>query len=93
MMGALILRYKGRKLELSGFTEEERRLSWTPDICRAEQTCDPKTWAEQHPEEEVPYWIENPNFPRGTSITFIYRGLSEDKIPQEARYFRIDQAG
>lgn len=91
LMGALILEYKGRRLELSGFTEEERSLGWTPGECRAEMSCGPTTWAEQHPDEEVPDCIQNPRFPRGTSVTFMYRGESKDEIPQEASYFRIDQ--
>jgi DNA ligase-1 len=88
-MGALILQYEGKRMELSGFTEEERRLALTPG---AVAPCEPITWAQQHPEEEVPDWIENPNFPRGTRVTFTYRGKSKDSIPQEASYFRIDDA-
>lgn len=75
-MGALILNYKGKRLELSGFTDDERELS------------DPE-WAIQHPGEECPDYIEAINFPRGTTVTFKYRGLSNDGIPQEARYWRI----
>jgi len=75
MMGALILDYGGRRLELSGFTEAERQMS------------DP-TWCASHPGEECPVDVSNVHFPRGTVVTFRYRGKSKDGIPQEARYWR-----
>lgn len=78
MMGAMILDYKGKKLELSGFTDEERRFSDTI----AEK------WAEDHPGCEVPNWVTCKHFKRGEKITFQYRGLTDDGIPQEARYLR-----
>lgn len=74
-MGALILDYKGQRLELSGFTEKERRLG------------DLEEWAEVNPETEV-VGKGTPEFSIGTSVTFKYRGLSKDGIPQEARYWR-----
>jgi len=102
MMGALILEIEGgKRLELSGFTDEERRLHAikqvpTPftDGCGL-QEFDPPTpfaafdWASEHPGEEVPDWIEAIKFPRGTVVTFKYRGKSKDGIPQEARYDRV----
>ena len=86
MMGALIveLHYqfhsfgepvKTIRLELSGFTDEERILS------------DPE-WAMQNPNKECPPTIHNPKFPRGSQVTFQYRGMSNDGVPQEARYKR-----
>lgn len=45
-------------------------------------------WAYDHPETEVPKCIEAKTFPRGTEISFKYRGLTEDGIPQEAAYWR-----
>lgn len=74
-VGALILDYNGLRLELSGLTDEERELS------------DP-AWAAQNPGLECPEHIEAPHFPRGTKVTFRYRGKSKDGIPQEARYYR-----
>lgn len=85
MMGALILDYKGKRLELSGFTDEERRLSM---VAGAKGSSTPQQWAEDHPGQEVPSWIESANFPRGSSITFRYSGTSLDGIPTEARYWR-----
>jgi len=79
-MGALILRLdNGKRLELSGFTDAERELAGEG----AEE------WACEHPETEVPDWIEARHFPRGCRVTFKYRGLTDDKIPNEARYWRL----
>jgi len=75
MMGAMVLDYRGRRLELSGFTEGERTMS-NPE------------WCAQHPGEECPVDVSNVMFPRGTVVTFRYRGKSKDGIPQEARYWR-----
>lgn len=76
LMGALILRLdNGECLELSGFTDEERELN-------------DSDWATQNPGEEVPVNIFAVEFPRGSLVTFRYRGLTKDGIPQEARYWR-----
>jgi len=88
LMGALIVDYQGKRLELSGFTDEERKLDWTPGECRAEVPCTPFEWAVEHPGEEVPEWIQAAQFPRGAVITFKFRDLSRDGIPQEASYLR-----
>lgn len=90
LMGALILSFKGRRFELSGFTDYERRLDWTQNECRAEASCTPREWAEEHPGEEVPFWIEAFEFPRGSKVTFQYRDLTRDELPNEARYWRKD---
>lgn len=85
LMGALILNFKGRRLELSGFTDEERKLS-TQEPTQTNQEC--WFWACKHPGEQVPDWIEATQFPRGSEVTFTYRGLSRDGVPQEARFLR-----
>ena len=78
LMGALILDIGGgRVLELSGFTDAERALP-----------SDVSSWAASHPGETLPDWAESRMFPRGTTVTFRYRGMSRDRIPQEARYWR-----
>jgi hypothetical protein len=83
LMGALILNYEGKRLELSGFTEAERVLE------RNDGGYENATrWAEEHPGEEVPSWISAVHFPRGSTVTFHYRGVSLDGIPTEARYWR-----
>ncbi len=86
MMGALITSYKGKRLELSGFKESERQLSGVNYSLATE--LDAKLWATQNPEKEVPDWITNPLFPRGSQVTFRYRELTDDGIPKEARYWR-----
>jgi len=72
MVGAVILDYKGKRLEMSGFTDAERLLS-VP------------TYA---PGEDIPEHVTCPAFPRGTVVTFRYQNLSKDGIPQNARYWR-----
>jgi len=108
LMGALILELpNGKRMELSGFTDQERELSmrdnvpWTDEIFEIqhdmntwEQSLDslPNSiayqWAYKYPEKEVPKCIEAKAFPRGTEISFKYRGKTEDGIPQEAAYWR-----
>ena len=76
LMGALILELdNGKRLELSGFTEDERLLT-------------DGAWAYDNPGVEVPMHISALAFPRGMRVNFKYRDLSNDDIPQEASYFR-----
>jgi DNA ligase-1 len=86
-MGALVLDYNGKRMELSGFTDAERELThnamWQP--LPADEA---EYWATLHPGEECPDWIVNPNFPRGSKVTFKFRGKTKDGLPQEARYWR-----
>jgi DNA ligase-1 len=88
MMGALVLDYGGKRLELSGFNDEERKLDYIRGYCKAEAPLLPFEWASQNPGAEVPSWINNPLFPRGTRVTFKFRGVTADGIPQEARFWR-----
>ena len=81
MMGALILNYKGKRLEISGFTDKERQFN----------SADARAWAVENPGQDAPEWIEAKMFPRGKEITFKYRSLSDDKIPQEAQFLRRDK--
>ncbi len=89
LMGALVLKLdNGRTLELSGFTEAERTLQ----ICNPEiNNLSATQWAIDNPEKDVPDWIEASDFPRGTRVSFRYRGVSNDGIPNEARYWRKRQ--
>lgn len=76
LMGSMRLRLDtGVEFDLSGFTDAERQMSAFE-------------YGVEHPGEDVPNWIENPKFPRGTRVTFQYRELSKDGLPKEARYFR-----
>ena len=94
MMGALILDIGGKRLELSGFTEAEWLLGYTDDHCHGAygesvaRGPAASEWATEHPEAECPTHIEAMAFPRGMKVTFRYRGLSNDGIPNEARYWR-----
>jgi len=94
MMGALILDIgEGKVLELSGFTDAERQLSGVGTCYEnkdlgASTTVNARRWAELNPEQDCPCWIQATKFPRGTVVTFKYRGKSKDGIPQEARFWR-----
>jgi DNA ligase-1 len=83
MMGALILNYNGKRLELSGFTDQERRM-----VSRSNSSEEAYKEGEKHPGEEVNQGFVNPSFPRGSKITFRYRELSDTGIPKEARFLR-----
>ena len=85
LMGALVLRLdNGCTLELSGFTDHERRLQ---DI-ENDVTRSARNWALGNPEKHVPDWIEATEFPRGSRVSFRFRGRSKDGVPNEARYWR-----
>jgi len=97
LMGALVLQLdSGQRLEISGFTDAERVLydhnAWTPedtstlheDISKAAAF----NWAEEHPATECPDHISSKLFSRGSRVTFKYRGVSKDGVPQEAHYYR-----
>lgn len=75
MIGALILDYKGKRLELSGITDDEREFHKSPS-------------AESIPGKDMPKGTKASRFTVGESITFKYRELSDDGTPKEARYFR-----
>jgi len=80
-IGALILDYKGQRLELSGLTDEERLF--------ANQNM--SLTAQARPGQDMPAGTQGKHFKVGQVVTFIYRELSDEGIPKEARYFR--QAG
>ena len=95
-MGALILSIetpKGqRRLELSGFTDDERsveRVSSTPPI---EVSSTPpievvNEGIDRAGKDASEHWYAL-HFPRGSRVTFTYRELTDDGIPKEARYWR-----
>ncbi len=89
LMGALVVSWKGKRFELSGFTDDERRMktAGTGVVESAfEHGC-------SHPGEAVPDVFYNPRFPRGSQVTFRYRELTDDGIPKEARYWRTAEGG
>lgn len=74
LMGTLCVEWNGILFELgSGFTNEERELT--------------ESHAE-YPGDEVADHIDNPRFPRGSTVTFKYRELSDDGVPKEGTYWR-----
>lgn len=78
-MGALVLKLEsGALMELSGFTDAEREFDEHKMV----------RFAINNPGVMMPEWIVNSNFPIGSQVTFKYRGLTADGIPQEARYWR-----
>ncbi len=78
MIGALILDYKGKRLELAGLTDAEREFF----------NSEMSNWATEHPGEDMPKTFQGKCFKVGQTVTFKYRELTDEKIPKEARYFR-----
>ena len=78
MIGALIVDYNGKRLELSGLTDAERKF----------QTGEMSVYAAEHPGVDMPEHFQGQVFRKGQNVTFIYRELTDDKVPKEARYFR-----
>jgi len=78
-MGAMILDFNGKRLELSGFTDAERALSE-----------EASAWAVTHPGEVATTEVRASvtNFELGDRISFMYRGFTDDGIPSEAAYWR-----
>jgi DNA ligase-1 len=77
-IGALILDYQGKRLELSGLTDQEREFE-------DQYACN---WAVANPGQDMPDWINGKYLRKGQTVTFRYRELSNDKLPKEARYMR-----
>lgn len=82
LMGAMIVDYNGKRLELSGFTNDERTLEVNGSYTEAFDWC----WG--NPEMEVPKNFYNSKFPIGSKVTILYRELTDDGLPKEARYYR-----
>lgn len=77
-IGALVLDYQGKRLELAGLTDEEREFS----------TLAMSKYASLNPGVEMPKDFLGKHFQVGQQVTFKYRELTNDGIPKEARYFR-----
>lgn len=78
LIGAVITEYKGKRLELSGFTNEERLFA----------TDAMRSYAYENPGVDMPKDFQGKHFKVGDTIEFRYRELSDDGIPKEARYYR-----
>jgi ATP-dependent DNA ligase len=88
LMGALVVSFNGHQFKLSGFTDSERILIDTNEDSYSLALIEADHWASLHPETLCPSNIIAENFPIGSQVTFIYRELSKDGLPKEARYYR-----
>lgn len=79
LIGALITCYNGKRLELSGLTDEERQF----------ESTEAADWAQANPGQIVPAEFNGKYTKVGVSVTFRFRELSDAGIPKEARYMRI----
>ena len=77
-IGALILDFEGKLLELSGLTDEEREFL-TEEMC---------VLASEQPGKDMPGSFQGKHFKVGQEVSFKFRELSDDSIPREARFFR-----
>lgn len=80
MMGALILTWHGKRFELSGFTDVERVLV----DCNGNNAA--RFWQPGFPVDLT--LAMSTVFPIGSIVRFMYRELTRDGIPKEARYAR-----
>lgn len=85
LMGALILTYNNRRFELSGFTEEERKL-WL-GIHEYDRGLSIEVGTPNQGKECEMGW-HNKMFPIGSKVSFKYRELTDAGLPKEARYWR-----
>jgi DNA ligase-1 len=77
-IGALVVNYNGKRLELAGLTDAER------EFVNADMVAN----ATVHPGQELKGCLAGKCFKIGQTVTFKYRELSDDGIPKEARYWR-----
>lgn len=85
LMGALILKINTGTFKVSGFTDDERRMTY---VHSGESAY---IYGCGHPDEEAGSHVHNPNFPRGTTVTYKFRELTDAGLPKEARYHRVAQ--
>lgn len=85
LMGSLILKIRAGTFELSGFTDAERQMNWVEPVGRRETAYE---FGTKYPGAKVADTIHNPQFPRGATVTYKYRELTDAGLPKEARYFR-----
>jgi DNA ligase-1 len=90
LMGALIVKLQnGKTFELSGFTEHERQLILTDGQDTLSRLREARAWAEKNPGVRCPSGIVPVQFGIGKVITFKHRGVTDDGLPREARYWRF----
>lgn len=77
-IGALVVNYKGKRLELAGLTDAEREFT----------NLDMVANATAHPGQELKGSFAGKQFKIGQTVTFKFRELSDEGIPKEARFWR-----
>lgn len=77
-IGALIVEYNGKRLELSGMKDYEREFETETAIAQAIAA----------PGKDMPVGTQGKHLKVGERVTFKYRELTNDGIPKEARYWR-----
>jgi DNA ligase-1 len=77
-IGALILDFNGKRLELAGLTDEEREFL---NLSMSQS-------AAENPGKDMPAFFQGRYFKVGQTVTFKFRELTDDGIPKEARYWR-----
>lgn len=89
MMGNLVLLLdSGKRLEISGFTNEERSVRPTPGTVGNYASNGMPAEALVAPGKQATILWEPVHFDKGSRVTFTYRELTDDGIPKEARYLR-----
>jgi len=77
-IGALVLDYNGKRLELSGLTDEERLFL----------NSDMADYAAEFPGKDMPDFFQGKHFKINSQISFRFRELSNDNVPKEGRFWR-----
>ncbi len=89
MMGAMVVRWKEKTFEISGFKDEERRMTFHPRPGTDETNASlAAREGELSPGQSISRDWYNDKFPIGSTVTFRYRELSDAGIPKEARFLR-----
>lgn len=78
MIGALVLDYKGQRLELASMTDEERQFA-EPMMSQ---------YASDFPGKQMPDNFEGKFFKKGDVVTFTFPNFSDKGIPLQARLLR-----
>lgn len=89
-MGALVTEFRGKRLELSGFTDEERAVvpvGPNTSHVTVEDRSIPDESLVLEGRDASPRWAPK-HFPIGSQVTFTYRELTDDGVPREARFLR-----
>jgi DNA ligase-1 len=78
LIGAIITEFEGKRLEIAGLTNAERRFL-TPAMT---------SHAIENPGVDMPEDFKGVEFKIGDTLTFKYRELTDDGLPKEAHYWR-----